>query len=142
MAQEFFEAGVAFTFPDNWTLEREDLSEGWSVTVQSPSTAFFFLCFREDSPDCNDLITQTLNDMTELYPDLEAEPGLSRLAGRSAVGHDIRFFSFDLTNSCWTRCFAATAGTILILWQVNDLEAEEYESALRAIGASLRVGDV
>ena len=56
-----------------------------------------------------------------------------------AVGHDIQFFSLDLTNTCWTRSIDSAIGTLLVLCQSNDLELEEYEPVLRAICASLTV---
>ena len=55
------------------------------------------------------------------------------------VGHLIRFFSLDLTNTCWTRSFYSSEGTVLVLWQVNDLELEQAEPVLRAICSSFQV---
>ena len=50
-----------------------------------------------------------------------------------------RFFSLDLTNTCWTRSFYSSEGTVLVLWQVNDLELEHAEPVLKAICSSFRV---
>jgi hypothetical protein len=63
------------------------------------------------------------------------------MAGQPAIGHDIRFTSLDLTNTCWTRSFYAGAGTVLVMCQLNDLDLEAYEQVLRAICASLQVDD-
>jgi hypothetical protein len=57
------------------------------------------------------------------------------------MGHDIRFTSLDLTNTCWTRSFYSSAGTVLVLCQFNDLESESNEPVLHAICASLEVDD-
>ena len=54
-----------------------------------------------------------------------------------AVGHDIQFFSLDLTNTCWTRSFYSARGTVLVMCQTSDLELEKNEPVLRAICASL-----
>ena len=51
MAAEFDYDGIRFRYPENWRLEREDNEDGWTVSVQSPETAFLMLCFREDQPD-------------------------------------------------------------------------------------------
>ena len=75
------------------------------------------------------------------YPDLEADSCVDSLAGRPAVGYDIRFFSFDLTNTCWIRSFYSSRGTMVVMCQVNDLELETNEPVLRAICASLEVDD-
>ena len=75
------------------------------------------------------------------YPDLEVDDCLDSLAGQPAVGHEMRFISLDLTNTCWTRCIYTPEGTALVMWQANDLEADTNEPVLRAICASLEVDE-
>jgi hypothetical protein len=135
----FREDGISFRYPENWTLEREDAEGGWTVSVQSPDTAFLVLSCDEGMPDTDEVAETTLEALREEYPGLEAEPRAETLAGRMAVGHDIQFISFDLTNTCWTRSFYSTQGTVLLLCQFNDLETDRNEPVLRAICASLEV---
>lgn len=139
MVAEFNDAGLQFRYPENWKLEREDSEEGWTVSVQSPATAFMMICFREDRPDTQELADAALQTLKEDYEELEAEDSVERVAGQKAVGHDIRFFSLDLPNTCWTRSFYSGSGTVLVLCQVNDLEQETNEPVLRAMCASLKV---
>src|SRR5262245_20423590 len=141
MAAQFDHQGVGFRYPENWKLERQESEDGWTVTVQSPETAFLVLSLREDMPDAGEVVEAALKTLKDEYPDLEAEECIETLAGRPALGHDIRFFSFDLTNTCWTRCFYGSVGTILVLCQLTDLESERHEAVLRAICASLEVAD-
>jgi len=141
MVAQFQDAGIRFQYPENWRLEREDTDAGWTVSVQSPETAFLMLCLREDMPSTDQMTETALEALREEYPDLEAEDCVDSLAGQPAIGHDIRFFSFDLTNTCWTRCFYSGNGTVLVLCQFNDLESEKNEPVLRAICASLEVED-
>src|SRR4051794_9984327 len=103
MASQFEEDGIRFCYPENWRLEREDSEEGWTVSVQSPGTAFLMLCLRRDLPTPDSMLGSVLTAMKDDYPELEAEDRVETLAGQPAVGHDIRFFSLDLTNTCWTR---------------------------------------
>jgi hypothetical protein len=139
---EFEQSGVRFQYPENWRLEREHSDTGWTVTVQGPGTAFVMVCLREDAPDPVEVADSVLATLSEDYPGLEAEARVDTLAGRPAVGHDIRFFSLDLTNTCWTRSVSGTQGTVLVLCQATDLELEEAEPVLRAICASLTVEDL
>ena len=139
MVARFEEAGVRFKYPENWRLEREENESGWTVSVHSPETAFLMLCLREDMPRTDEMAETALEALREEYPDLEAEDCVDSLAGQPAIGHDIRFFSFDLTNTCWTRSFYSTQGTVLLLCQFNDLETDRNEPVLRAICASLEV---
>jgi hypothetical protein len=137
MPAEFHEDGIAFRFPENWTLEREDQETGWTVSVQSPDTAFLIVTFDADAPDIAKMADTALETLQSEYPGLEAEPKVESIAGQPAVGHDVRFFSFDLTNTAGIRSFRTESGTVLVLWQFNDLEEERSEPVLKAIRASI-----
>jgi hypothetical protein len=141
MVAQFDDTGVRFKYPENWRLEREDSDDGWTVSVQSPDTAFLMLCLRPDNPSTNQLNETALAALREDYPDLEADDCVDTLAGQPAVGHNVRFFSLDLTNTCWLRSFYTGRGTVLVMYQFNDLESETNETVLRAICASLEVED-
>jgi hypothetical protein len=139
MSALFEKDGIRFQYPANWKLVREDADSGWTVTVQSPDTGFFLLTFDASMPD-TDLVAQTVLDALRAeYLDLEADDALETVAGQPALGHDVRFFSLDLTNTCCTRSFHTDMGTVLMMWQVNDLELDQFEPIVRAIRASLRV---
>jgi hypothetical protein len=134
----FSESGLSFQYPENWKLERDEIDNGWLATVHSPDTSFYMLCYRDDCPTAEELADEALVDLREAYPELEAEPGSTAIAGRVAHGHDVRFFLFDLTNTAWTRTFRTRNATVLVMWQVNDLEMEQHEPVLRAMVASLQ----
>jgi hypothetical protein len=139
MSKHFQEDGISFDYPEGWRLEREEAEDGWTVSVQSPGTAFLTVTFDAQMPDTRAVAEIVLEALRSDYPNLEARPRVEALGGQMAVGHDIDFFSFDLTNTCWTRSLYTDSGTLLVLAQTNDLELEEYEPVLRAICASLKV---
>jgi hypothetical protein len=139
MVVRFDKDGIQFRYPEYWRLEREDNEEGWTVSLQSPDTAFLMICYRDDRPDPDDVAATALSALKEEYEELEADDCVDSIAGQPAVGHDIRFFSFDLTNTCWTRSFLSSNGTVLVMCQVNDLELEKHEPVLRAICKSLEL---
>jgi hypothetical protein len=141
MPQRFDRGGIHFQYPDNWRLEREETESGWTVSVQSPDTAFFLLSVSNDGPTTEEVVDTALEALRSEYPNLEAEECVDTLAGQMTVGHDIRFFSFDLTNTCRTRSFYCGEGTVLVMWQANDLELDFNEPVLRAICASLEVDE-
>src|SRR4051812_39335038 len=141
MAAAFDDGGVHFRYPENWRLEREENDTGWTVSVQSPETAFLMLCMREDMPDTEEVAETALEALREVYPDLEADECTDSIAGQPAVGHDIQFFSLDLTNTCWTRSFYSARGTVLVLCQASDLEQDKNIPVLKAICASLAIDD-
>jgi hypothetical protein len=141
MAAKFDECGIRFLYPENWQLEREESDEGWTVSLQSPETAFLLISVNAEMPSTEDMLAATLRALQADYEDLEFDEHVGSLAGQPAIGHDIRFTSLDLTNTCWTRCFYSAAGTVLVLCQCNDLECDVNEPVLRAICASLEVDD-
>ncbi len=141
VTKTFREDGISFRYPANWILEREQGDGGWTVSVQSPSTAFVVLSCDNGMPDAEEVAETTLEALQEEYPGLEATPSVESLAGRMAVGHDIQFISFDLTNTCWTRCFDTESGTFLLMCQTNDLELESNGPVLKAICESLAVDE-
>ena len=50
MPAQFDDGGIRFRYPEDWQLERQDSEDGWTVSLQSPETAFLMLCVREDAP--------------------------------------------------------------------------------------------
>jgi hypothetical protein len=139
MARRFERDGISFEYPESWRLEREDAAEGWTVSLQSPGTAFLTITLDASMPEAGEVAEAALEALRQDYPSLEAEEHIDTLAGQMAVGHDINFISLDLTNTCWTRCFLCDAGTILVLCQASDDELVRFEPVLRAVCASLRV---
>ena len=141
MAAQFEDGGLRFRYPENWRLEREEDDTGWTVSLQSPGTAFLLITVNAEGPEPAQMADTVLEAMRGDYPDLEADECVDTLAGQPAVGHEIRFTSLDLTNTCWTRSFATARGTVLVLCQTNDLELENSEPVLRAICASMEVDE-
>jgi hypothetical protein len=139
MAATFAEDGIQFLYPENWELQREEADNGWTVSLQSPETAFWMLSFDADMPEMELMAQAALDALRGEYEDLESEECVESVAGQPAVGHDVRFFSLDLTNTCWIRSFYTEQGTVLVMWQSNDLELERHEPVLRAIGASIKI---
>jgi len=141
MSQVFQDDGVAFQFPDGWTLEREDNEAGWTVSAQSPDTAFFLLTYDRNTPTPQEMAETALEALREEYDEIEVEACVDSVAGQPAIGHDVHFYSLDLTNTAWTRSFYGAGGTLFYLCQLTDHELETHERALQAICTSLVVED-
>jgi hypothetical protein len=139
MPAMFERDGIRCQYPENWRLETSDSESGWTVSLQSPDTAFLMLTYDDSMPDREEMAQTALEALQGEYPSLESEESYESVAGQPAFGHDVRFFSLDLTNTCCVRSFYSGGGTVLLMWQLNDLELETNEPVLRAICASLRV---
>ncbi len=139
MSQLFSRSGISFRYPAHWTLETEESDEGWTVTVQSPRSAFLLVSLRTDCDDPADLAEQTLAALRSEYPHLDADDCMDTISGQPAIGHNIEFITLDLINTCWTRCTYAPQGCVLLLGQVNDLDQEADGTVLQAIRDSVQV---
>ena len=141
MSAIFKENGLSFFYPENWQLQRDETESGWTVSLQSPDTAFVLISFDDEMPEPQHMAESALQALQEEYPTLEADAALHEVAGQPACGYDVSFFSFDLTNTCWLRSFYCGQGTVLAMWQANDLDLERLEPVLKAICASLKVDE-
>lgn len=141
MAAFFDQDGIKLLYPENWELQREESDSGWTISLQSPGTAFLVVSFDADLPEMELMAQAALEALKGEYEQLEADDCVETIAGQPAVGFDVRFFSLDLTNTCWIRSFYSGQGTVLVMWQINDLELATVEPVLRAICASIKVAE-
>lgn len=141
MIQTFERSGIRFSYPTNWQIDTEDVGDGWTVTLQSPETAFVLVSLRPDAATAAQVADEALAALRAEYPELDAEPALDNLAGQPAVGHDVDFLTLDTPILCRTRCIETTAGPLLMMGQTSEFDREKNEPVLRAIGASLQLDD-
>jgi len=142
MIQSFERDGIRFQYPGNWTLEAsegEPGEGGWTVSVQSPETAFLLVSLRPDADDPAQLADRTLEAIQGEYKELDSENVVETLAGVVAVGHDIDFLTVDTAIVCRTRCLETPVGPLLVMCQVSEYDRARNDPVLRAICASLTV---
>jgi hypothetical protein len=144
MIQSFERDGVRFQYPGNWTVEATDGGPdegGWTVSVQSPETAFLLVSLRPDADDPAQLADQTLEALRADYQELDSENVVETLGGVVAIGHDIDFLTVDTPITCRTRCLETPAGPLLLLAQTSEYDRPRNDPVLRAICASLTVDE-
>ena len=142
MIRTFERDGIRFQYPANWVLETDDDAEdGWSVSLQSPETAFLQMSLRPDAASPAELADQTLDALKAEYKELDSQNVVESFAGQPAIGHDFDFLTLDTAITCWTRCIDTPAGPLLVLRQVSEYDRERNEPVLRAICVLLAVED-
>lgn len=141
MPKTYERDGVSLQYPDNWTVEAEDRPDGWTVTIQSPATAFFMLGIHREADQPDALADEALASMKELYKDLEPTEVQDTLAKCPAIGYDIDFISLDLTNTCLIRSVALAEGCLLLMCQCTDSELALNGRVMEAMRASLTIED-
>lgn len=136
----FFDNGeLQFQYPENWQVDRADTEEGWTVTIQSPGTAFLLISCYTERPDVKEVLRTSLLAMQQEYPELESEEASEKIAGHSATGYDINFFSLDVVNTCTIRAFKTASATFLLLSQSSSFDSSTHLAVLDAIRVSLKL---
>jgi len=137
MPVEFNKLGVAFQYPENWTLDEEDALAGRkSVTVYSPRGAFWSISVHPISADPVRLAKAAVDAMKAEYAELEAEETQETIAGRETVGYNLNFYYLDLTNTARVRCIRTDRATYAVFCQGEDRDFDELEAVFRAMTTS------
>ena len=138
MHADFEKFGIHFQYPDNWTLEAEDVLRGQgAVSVFSPGGGFWSVTVHdpEDTPD--DLVDAVVDAMRTMYDELDAEETVQTIDGREVPGCELNFYYLDLTNTASVRVIHSTRANYLVLCQAEDHEFVELEAVFEAMTASL-----
>jgi len=141
MPETFELSGVRFQYPKVWELELEKEGESWTVSLQGPGTAFLVVSFVPDVEDPTELVDAAVEGLRAEYPELEAEDAVDTMAGQPAMGADVRFEHFDLTNTCWIRSVPAINGAVLVLSQCTDNELAKQGEVLKQIMGTMTVDE-
>jgi hypothetical protein len=130
--------GVRFFYPENWELDESEVLDGNNtVSVYSPTGAFWSIILHPPGLEPEDLVDAALEAMHQEYDEVDAEPFQDVIGGREIHGSDLNFYCFDLTNTALIRAFATQRGTYLVLCQADDREFERVGGVFEAITASL-----
>jgi hypothetical protein len=141
MPDTFERDGVRFQYPSDWKLESEEEGEAWTASLQSESTAFLVVSYVPGVDDPSELVEAAVEGLRAEYPNLDAEDAVDSLAGQPALGMDVNFVHFDLTNTCWIRAVPAAGGAVLVLAQCTDEELPTEGLTLKQIMGSLAVDE-
>src|SRR5262249_22975230 len=113
-----------------------------TVDVQHPAgTAFLLVRTDESCPDPDFVADSALEAMREEYPDLDAFPVVETLQQHEVSGHDVEFFSLDISNAALIRCFRTPRRTVLVFGQWSDLGEREIPEQVTAMFRSLEETD-
>ena len=113
-----------------------------TIAIHAPEgPAFAIITVDTTKPSPDEIADQALDAMREEYPALDSSPASDSIGGFHAVGHDIEFFTLDMTNNCQIRCFRTALRTILVFVQWSDMEGDSAGSVLAAVRASLEETD-
>lgn len=138
----FDDYGIRFEYPDVWEIDVADDGTRTTVSLQAPEApAFVMVALDTDRPAPAEMADEALLAMKAEYPDLEAAPALETINGHRAIGHDLEFFSLDMTGACVIRSFRTERRTVLIFAQWSCLDDDTADQQIRALRATLEETD-
>lgn len=130
---------IRFQYPENWQVDRQDTEDGWTVSVQSPGTAFLLISGYTERPAVQEVLDSTLQAMKQDYPELESDPVSEKIASHVSKGIDINFLSLDTVSSCQLRAFRSQSSTFLILSQYSSFDSPTAVAVLEAIRKNIEL---
>lgn len=138
MSASYENFGIRFLYPENWAVADEQLDE-WprSVSVQSPSGAFWELQVYPSRMSPARLTGQVLEAMKQVYGDIESKAVTEDLWNVTATGFDLDFFCLDFLVTSCVRCFRVGARTCLLTCQAESREFDRQQPVFAAMTKSL-----
>ena len=130
--------GIHVLYPENWIVTDEQL-EAWprSVSIQSPSGAYWELQVYPSRLKPARLIQQALTAMQQIYDDLETEAVTEDMWKVTARGYDLHFFCLDFLVTSQIRSFHVGAHTCLLTCQAESREFDRQQPVFKAMTKSL-----
>ncbi|HEY3968420.1 MAG TPA: hypothetical protein VGM05_27985 [Planctomycetaceae bacterium] len=129
--------GVRFRYPSNWELAEQHEEDQLSITVSSPTTAFWTLSLFSSCPEPEDVVQTVLDAFHEEYDEMDDYPSSTRIGKRPTVGRDIDFVCLDRLNVAAVRAFRTREFTAMVLLQMTEAERSDVEPILEKITRSL-----
>lgn len=127
--------GIAFLYPDSWTLDVDD--DVKSVSLESPEGAFFTVTRFENSVDADTAIEGGVSAMQQEYDEVENEVLVKTLAGLRLEGSLLRFVYLDLIITSQLLAVVYGGVTYLVQIQAEDRDHERLEPVFDAMLTSL-----
>jgi hypothetical protein len=144
MPAHFNQYGISFQYPENWTLEEEEMEdlpeEHHVVTVYSPGGAFWEVTIHPRSSNPKKMASAVAKAMKEEYEGVEVEDAADSLLDHDLIGYDFSFIYLDLINTAQIRGLQDTKCTYTIFCQGEDREFQAIHPVFQAMTVSLLQG--
>lgn len=138
MRAHFEQFGIRFQYPDNWTLEADDLLQGQpAVSVYSPQGGFWSVTVHDPADDPRELVEAVVTAMRNMYDQLDVEERTESIDGRQIPCCEMNFYYLDLTNTAMVRVISSNRANYIVLWQAEDRDFADLQDVFAAMTVSL-----
>jgi hypothetical protein len=128
---------ICFDYPDGWELYREDGPDEYAVSVEGPGTAMWIVNVNFKRPTADVLVEIAIDSLRSEYPTCDVYDAEERICLLPTTSKDVDFFKYELVSRACLRACETEIATILVIYQVSDNDAVEYEEYLKAMTDSL-----
>ncbi len=137
MPATYDRAGLKFQYPENWEITDDTNDIPRTISLQSPTGAFWSVDIHPFSVDADDLLEQTIAAMKAEYEDLEVDPVEEQTAGEPTSGYDLTFYCLDFLVASQLRCFKHGHALYALTYQAEDRDFDKLHDVFRAITTSM-----
>jgi hypothetical protein len=137
MSRTYEGHGIRFEYPDDWLFHEQAWAEEITLTVQSPNSAFWSVTLVLDRPAPERVVESAVSAFQQEYSEVDVYPCDVTLQGQPTEARDLDFVCHDLIGSVFIRAILAPQFTLLVLYQVAELELETARPLLDMITQSL-----
>jgi hypothetical protein len=129
--------GLVFQYPTDWTLSEDEADGEVTVSLQTPSAAFWSLTAFADRPAAEDVLGAVLTAYRDEYPEIDVYGVSATVCQLPAEACDLDFVCLDLVSSAALRSFESLSRTFLIVYQGLDQELERFRGDFERTISSL-----
>lgn len=129
--------GIRFDYLPNWQLSADVGEERTDITVFGPGTALWIVSVVHDRPSSDDLVTETVGTFRDEYPSCDLYDSNDTICMLPTVAKDLDFIHHDLISRVCIRACEGDVDSLLLIYQVSDVESEELLPILKHMADSL-----
>jgi hypothetical protein len=142
MTATYQKRGLHFQYPENWRLlDDADADLPFSVSVETPDgNAFWSLHLYEPDNDPDELLKETISNLTETYPDMEISSYSGDFPNQNNSALETLFYCLDFLVRVRLQVVSVKKYQMVFWFQAEDRDFEKLELVFRAISQSLLSG--
>lgn len=129
--------GITFQYQPNWKFLREVGSDRIDISLQGPGTAMWGVSLLQDRSDPSELVKEVIGSFVDEYANCDVYDSQETICLMPTISKDVDFISHDLITHVHVRACEGETETILLIYQIADIDREESYDVLRAMTDSL-----
>lgn len=129
--------GISFQYMPTWEFTREIGVDRIDLSVLGPGTAIWVVSLIQHRANLEELVNEAVSSFVDEYGTCDIYPSDESICLLPTVGKDIDFFHQDLITRVSIRACEGEAESILLVYQLADVDKDESFDILKAMTDSL-----